>query len=266
MGADMTLGGLYIYPVKSCAGIALAHARLDRFGLAGDRRWLVVDSGDEFLTQRRLPLMGQIAVTQRPDSLVLRYRGRELSVSAPGPDASLRQVRVWNDKVEARDAGEAAATWLGAVLGEDCRLVFMPDDARRLVDTDYAAGGETVSFADGYPLSLVTEASLAVINAKLDAAVDVRRFRPNLVICGSAGFAEDRWRRLQIGEVVFTVAKPCARCVIPSLDPDNGAVHPTLNRVLAKTRRIDGAILFGQNLLYGGTGTLRVGDTVRVLD
>ncbi|MEQ8516052.1 MAG: MOSC domain-containing protein [Chromatocurvus sp.] len=266
MAAPMTLSGLFIYPVKSCAGIALDAATLDRFGLAGDRRWLLVDADDRFLTQRTLPAMGQITVAVHSEGIELAGHGRHMRVRTPGGDAPLRRVAVWGDHVHARDAGDAAAAWFSSVLHQPCRLVFMADDAQRLVDTDYAVNGETVSFADGFPLLLTSEASLASINASLDAFVSMRRFRPNLVVSGSAPFAEDRWRQLQIGAQRFTVAKPCARCAIPALDPDTGARHPTLNRVLAATRRIDGAILFGQNLLHCDSGTLRVGDTVRVLD
>lgn len=266
MADGMTLSGLFIYPVKSCAGIALTAATLDRFGLAGDRRWLLVDAANRFLSQRSLPVMGQVSVAIHADGLTLGYRDHELSVKTPAADAGRRRVEVWGDEVEALDAGDTAARWFSAMLGRPCRLVYMGDDAQRRVDTDYAAHGETVSFADGFPLLLTTEASLAVINASLSAPVSMRRFRPNLVIRGSAPFAEDGWRRLQIGERSFTVAKPCTRCAIPALDPDTGTVHPALNRVLAATRRIDGAVLFGQNLLHADTGDLRLGDAVRVLD
>lgn len=264
--AGMTLSGLFVYPVKSCAGIALASSTLDRPGLAGDRRWMLVDADDRFLSQRSIPAMGQVRVAMWGDGLALGWRGEELQVEPPGVDAPLRRVEVWDDCVAARDAGDGAAAWLSSRLDVPCRLVFMADDTRRLVDTGYAANGETVSFADGFPLLLTTEASLAFINAQLDAPVGMRRFRPNLVVSGSAPFAEDSWRRLQIGERIFTVAKPCARCAIPALDPDSGARHPALNRVLAATRRIDGAVLFGQNLLHRDTGVLRVGDAVHVLE
>lgn len=266
MASGMTLSGLFIYPVKSCAGIALTSATLDRFGLAGDRRWLLVDTGNRFLSQRSLPAMGQVAVAESAAGLTLGYRGHELTVQTPGADAERRCVEVWGDYVGALDAGDPAAAWFSSMLGRPCRLVYMGDDAQRPVDAEYAAHGETVSFADGFPLLLTTEASLASINESLDAPVSMRRFRPNLVISGSAPFAEDGWRRLKIGERTLTVAKSCSRCAIPALDPDTGAVHPDLNQVLAATRRIDGAILFGQNLLHDGNGVLQLGDAVQVLD
>ena len=266
MAKPMTLSGLFVYPVKSCAGVALAAAALDRFGLAGDRRWLLVDDGNRFLSQRSLPAMGQVSVAIQADGLTLGYRDHAVRVQTPAADAERCRVDIWGDEVEALDVGDTAATWFSSMLGRPCRLVYMGEDAQRRVDTDYAAHGETVSFADGFPLLLTTDASLASVNASLDAPVSMRRFRPNLVIHGSAPFAEDGWRRLQIGEHSFTVAKPCARCAIPALDPDTGTVHPALNRVLAATRRIDGVVLFGQNLLHAGTGDLRLGDAVRVLD
>jgi MOSC domain-containing protein len=175
-------------------------------------------------------------------------------------------VRVWADEVAAVDAGEGAARWLGRLLRQDCRLVFMPPQTRRPVDPHYARRGETVSFADGFPLLLVSEASLAALNARLAQPVPMNRFRPNLVVAGCEAFAEDRWRRIRIGALELDVVKPCSRCAIPAIDQATGQRDPEINRALAAFRRFEGQILFGQNLLHAGPGALRRGDPVEVLE
>ncbi|HQN40865.1 MAG TPA: MOSC domain-containing protein, partial [Pseudomonadales bacterium] len=142
----------------------------------------------------------------------------------------------------------------------------LPDSSRRPVDPRYATASDQVSFADGFPLLLIGAASLDELNSRLDQPVSMRRFRPNLVVSGGAAFAEDGWRRLRIGTITFRVAKPCARCAIPGIDPDSGQTTAEPLRTLARFRRRDGVIYFGQNLLHDGPGTLTVGDPVELLE
>ncbi|WP_116368094.1 MOSC domain-containing protein [Parahaliea mediterranea] len=272
----MHLSEIHIYPVKSCGGIALEAVQLDRFGPAGDRRWMVVDEAGGFLSQRQLPAMALLRVAPRDDgSLHLQCAGDlgdggHCEVPLPGEAAPLRPVTVWSDTVLARDAGDGAAAWLTGVLGRACRLVYMPPDCERRVDGAYARHGQAVGFADGFPLLLIADASLGELNLRLAAdgkpAVPMNRFRPNLVVSGCAPFAEDGWRRLRIGALEFEVAKPCARCAIPSIDQATGQRDPHINRALAAFRRVGGEILFGQNLLYRAAGALALGDTVTVLE
>ncbi|MHA7815958.1 MAG: MOSC domain-containing protein [Pseudohaliea sp.] len=261
--AALRLAAIYRYPLKSAAGLACEHASLDDFGIAGDRRWLLVDPSGAFLSQRGLPALALLRAVERGDGLSLAFGGERLTVSRPG--AVARTVTVWGDRVTALDAGDAAARWLQARLATPCRLVHMPDDCRRPVDPAYAPPGRSVSFADGFPLLLLTQASLDGLNARLPAPVPMDRFRPNLVIDGAAPHAEDGWRRLRIGTVTVDLVKPCARCAIPSIDQATAARDPHINRVLASYRRRDGAVLFGQNGLHDGPGTLAVGDPVTVL-
>ncbi len=263
--ADIRLSGITIYPVKSCGGIPLDSTRLGPFGPEGDRRWMLVDGAGQFVTQRNLAKLALIATELSGDRLVLTVAGRQLAVEVPDATAPHRTVTVWGDTLEALDAGDAAADWLFESLGLPCRLVYMPDDAQRRVAPLYARRGETVSFADGFPLLLISEASLADLNARLDQPVPMNRFRPNLVVSGCDAFDEDRWQQIRIGGLVFDVAKPCSRCVMPSIDQATGQRDPQINRVLASYRRLDGQVYFGQNLLYAGGGTVTVGDSVEVL-
>jgi len=261
----MHLSGISIYPVKSCAGIELQQVTLDRFGPAGDRRWLVVDQRGRFVSQREQARMALIRVEQQASGLRLSLGDSSMEVQPPAADAPEVRVTIWEDSVRALLADNAAGTWLSEQLGLPCRLVYMPDNCQRLVDGLYAREGETVSFADGFPLLLIAEASLDDLNSRLDNSVPMNRFRPNLVVAGCDAFSEDGWQRIRIGAVAFDVAKPCSRCVIPSIDQVSAQRDPQINRVLASYRRVNGQVMFGQNLLYRQAGELVVGDTVEVL-
>jgi uncharacterized protein YcbX len=266
-GTELRLSGIHIYPVKSCAGIDLEAVRLDRFGAAGDRRWMAVDATGRFISQRTLPRMALVQVSQLPGGgLLLALGESQCPVAVPGAGAPLVEVSVWDDAVSAVDAGDGAAAWLSAALERDCRLVYMPDEGVRPVDPQYARRGESVAFADGFPLLLISEASLAALNERLPRAVPMNRFRPNLVVSGCEPFAEDRWRRIRIGSMALEVVKPCSRCAIPAIDQASAERDPAINRVLAGFRRVEGQILFGQNLLHEGPGELRLGDPVALLD
>jgi uncharacterized protein YcbX len=262
---DAILSEITIYPVKSCAGIALSTVALDRFGPAGDRRWLVVDASGDFLSQRQLAAMALVATRWTAGELYLGSGESGLRIPVPGPSATRRPVQIWGETVAADDAGDEAAAWLSRALAVACRLVYMADETVRPVDTDYAAADETVSFADGFPLLLISQASLDDLNTRLAQPVPMNRFRPNLVVSGCEAYAEDRWQRIRIGAVEFDCAKPCSRCVMPSIDQASGQRDTRINRVLASYRRVDGKVYFGQNLLYQNPGRLQLGATVEVL-
>ncbi len=263
--SDFELSEIVIYPVKSCAGVSLPSVSLDRFGPSGDRRWLVVDARGDFLTQRRLPAMALLRARQDGAGLRLQCGDSGIDVPVPAAGSGRRAVQIWEEQVDADDAGDAAASWLSRQLGLDCRLVYMGDDVVRPVDRDYASSGETVGFADGFPLLLISQASLEDLNSRLGYEVPMNRFRPNLVVSGCDAFAEDSWRRIRIGDLEFEVAKPCSRCVIPSIDQATAGKDPAINRVLASYRRVDGKVYFGQNLLYRETGALHQGASVQGL-
>lgn len=267
----LRLSALYRFPVKSLGGEQLQRAEIDDLGLAGDRRWMVVDSASgRFLTQRQHGRMAQIAACWRDaQTLELRAPGQSpLSVAVPLADAALRGVTVWRDSLQAPDAGDAAAAWLSAFLGQDCRLVHVPASRARQVDTAYAQVGDKVGFADGFPLLLIGQGSLDDLSARVGRPLEMLRFRPNLVIEGAAPYAEDGWGRLRIGAVEFERVKPCSRCAIPTLDPHSGERSGDGEplRTLATYRRDADGVYFGQNLVQRGTGVLEVGMPVVLLD
>lgn len=278
----MHLSGLFVYPVKSLRGCAVAALAVDDLGGAGDRRFLVVDAAGRFLTQRTLPRMALIATALDADTLRLSAAGAgTLAVPrAPDPRAPLRAVTVWQSEgLPAEDCGDEAAAWLRAFLGQDCRLVRLGPACQRPirrpagVQRSPAGAPPLVSFADAYPFLLISEASRADLNDRLAARgeepVPWDRFRPNLVVTGCSPFAEDTWPRVRIGAVTFRAAGPCARCVVTTTDQQTAARGPEPLRTLAGYRRdpADTTLVnFGQNLIHENTtGTLHLGDPVVVL-
>jgi hypothetical protein len=260
------VSGLFIYPVKSCRGIALDRAEVTATGFAHDREWLVVDRHGVFMTQRDWPALARVEVSLAPCGIELAADGMaRLAVAAPDPGAPQQRVVIWQDECEAAPAGRDAAEWFSEFLGTTCRLVRMPTSTVRQVDRHYALAGERVGFADGFPFLLLSEASLAELNRRLEEPLPMDRFRPNIVVGGCAAHAEDGWSRIVAGEVSFRVVKPCARCVITTTDQATGERGREPLRTLATYRLIDGKILFAQNLIHDGTGTIRVGDECAVV-
>jgi hypothetical protein len=263
--SQISLSGLYRYPVKSAAGIALAQATVATRGLQHDRRWMIVDDNGKFMTQRQYPRMALIQVALQ-DTLTLSAPGMaDLQLPLQPPANAPVAVEVWGDRCQAISLGALAQTWLSDFLGIPCQLVYMPEDAHRPVD--HGALGEThlVSFADAYPFLLISEASLADLNRRLSPPIPMNRFRPNLVVQGCEAFAEDAWQQIQIGPVTFTVAKPCRRCSIPGIDQATAIPDQQTLPTLATFRRWDNGIWFGQNLVQQNLGHLQLGDPVKVL-
>ena len=262
----MNIGALFVYPIKSCAGIAVSGARVTARGLEHDRRWMVTDAAGAFLTQRTLPEMALVRLALAGDGLVVTHKGQPpLTLPWLHADGARVDAEVWRDHVAAvrHDAGSA---WFSRALGRPAQLVCMPDDVRRPVDPAFARAGDVVSFADGYPLLVVNRASVEALAAASGAAVDLRRFRPNLVVDGAAAWAEDDWRALAAGPVTLRTPKPCARCTIPGVDPDTAAITREPLRTLARLRTRDHEAWFGVNAIPDGEGIVRVGDSVQPLD
>lgn len=262
----LTLTEINIYPVKSFAGISLDSVQLDRFGPCGDRRWALVDENGVAITQREDARLALVKTQLLDDTLVLQLGGECIEIPLPGKDAQKCQLRVWADDVSGVDAGQEAATWLSKNLGRKCRLAYIPDNSIRLVDGSYASAGETVGFADAFPILLISQSSLDDLNSRMETTVPMNRFRPNLVVSGCEPFAEDSWRRIRVGEVEFDLVKPCDRCVMPSIDQSTGQRDTKINRILASYRRRDGKIYFGQNLLYRKMAKLHLSSPVEVIE
>ena len=263
----MHVASLHLYPLKSCAPLDVDALDITPRGPAGDRRWLVVDADDRFMTARQHTALVGIRAVPRDDGLQLDAPGLPtLHVRIPDGIAR-RRVTVWRDEVDAADAGDTAAAWLTRYLGRDARLVHMDAQAHRAVDPAYAQPGDEVAFADAYPLMVISQAALDALNARLATPVPMARFRPNLVIGGSAAHVEDGWRCVRIGEVEFEAVKPCTRCVFTTVDPATMTRDPAGEplRTLTRYRRTPAGVTFGMNLIPRGRGPIRRGDPVIAL-
>ena len=255
---------LHTYPVKSCRGISLDEADVVATGLRWDRRWMVVDADGGFLSQRSHPVLASVGTRIERDRLVLGAAGQpDLEIALEEPETDDRSVTVWKDTCRATGEGPVAAAWFEELLGVPCELVRQPESAVRAVDPKHSQPGDRVAFADGYPFLLLSRASVEELNRRLEEPVPADRFRANIVVDGCAAHAEDDWRTVTIGDVVFEVAKPCSRCVVVTTDQLNGRRSPEPLRTLATYRRVGGEILFGQNLVHRSIGRIRVGDRVR---
>lgn len=269
MNPTIHLGRITIYPVKSCKGINLSRAELSQFGLLNDRRWMLVDADMVFLSQRRLPSMALIEPELSDSILRLKAPGAEtIEIVRSIPNSKHVVVKVWNDDCEAYDCGDVVARWFTTFLDIDCRLVAMGNDFVRAVDSRYASGDDQVGFADAFPLLLISQASLDDLNSRLDTPVPMDRFRPNLVVEGCHPFAEDTWRKISVGDFVFRVGKPCARCTIPTVNQTTAERGKEPMQTLSQYRKgPDNKTFFGQNIVNEQkTGTIVVGSTVTILE
>lgn len=267
---------LFVYPVKSCAGVELTEAVLTSSGLDLDRAWMVVDAEGGFVTQRELPRMALVKVQLKHHEVVLRAPGMlALHLSIDAVEQPVR-VRVWKDEVPAYDMGDVAAQWFTDFLGTRLRLVRFDPDHRRLSNLTWTGGVEAPNqFNDGYPVLVLGDSALAGLNERLgragQPAVGIERFRPNVVLSGIEAHDEDRVGELRIdaegGPVVLRLVKPCPRCPIPNIDPATAESRPFVTDTLQGYRqdpRVDGAVTFGMNaiVMEGGDRVLRVGQAV----
>lgn len=269
------LHSLRIHPLKAAGGHAPREAVVEPWGLAGDRRWVLVDSAGRVVTQRPHPRLATVAVEPSPDGgiRVSAPGTRPLAVAVPEPGATV-PVQFPRDKSEAVPADPAADAWFSAFLDLDVRLCHLDDPAtRRPVAAEYGRPGETVSFADALPLLLTTLSSLDALNSLIaqgdhadEGPLPMDRFRPNVVVAGTPPWAEDDWRRLAIGAVVFRVAGKCARCVVTTTDQRTAERGKEPLRTLARHRRFGDQLLFGLHLIPESTGTIRTGDPLNILE
>lgn len=261
----MSISALYVYPIKSCRGIRVGEWPVVARGFDADRRWMIVDSTGRFVTQRETPQLSQVQISLGGDSMRLTApRLPELILPRTFDWGAERAVQIWQDNTEGAEHPEGSA-WFSSYLGGPHELVYMPERHRRAVDPSRANAGDIVSFADGFPFLLISDASLADLNARLELPITMDRFRPNIVISGTAPYAEDGYARVRMGEISFRGPKRCSRCVMTTVDPETGLVGREPLRTLAKYRLHDRQVWFGMNLIHDNFGTLRVGDEVEVL-
>lgn len=280
----MKLVGLAIYPLKSGAGIAVERWPLTATGLAYDRRFMLVEPGGDFVTLRGQPRLVTVRSTlvpapspassglpdAAPASLVFEHEARAALEVPLGPDAlaprATIEVQIWGTWVIATLVSDEADRWFSELLDKPVRLVRFDAPVRRQVDPRYAQPGDSVHFADEFPVLVMATASLDALAAELGRPVAMERFRPNLVVHTDEPFVEDTWRAIRVGDVRIDLVKPCARCVGVNVEPGTGRASKEPLATLARIRTRDHKVYLGQNGVHRGVGVLSVGDDVQVLD
>jgi len=262
----LTISQLYIYPVKSLGGIAMQQATVTDRGFEYDRRWMLVDTGNRFISQREFPEMCLFKPAITPQGLQVIHQASASALLIPFKPSSLQllPVKVWDDVCLAQPVSKEADDWFTNLLGLPCRLVYMPDDSRRQVDRKYAPEGLITSFADGFPFMMISEESLNDLNARMGNAIPMNRFRPSIVFTGGEAYAEDELAAFTIGEIDFCGVKLCVRCNIPGIDQDTAKSYKEPAKTLAAYRRLGNNIYFGQNLIHNGTGIIKIGDALKI--
>jgi uncharacterized protein len=258
---------LYVYPVKSMAGIAMNKAMVTDRGFQYDRRWMLVDENNLFISQREVAELALMHVEIVGEGLKITYQPKASSIIIPfkAQTDEFAEVIIWDDTCMGQFVGKETDDWFGRMLGIACRLVYMPDNSLRLTDSKYTPDGYITSYADAYPFLLISQASLDNLNSKLKDALPMDRFRPNIVFTGGEPFAEDLMHTFTIGDITFHGVKLCARCPIPTIDQQTLHRGKEPLKTLAGYRFKNNKILFGQNLIHEGSGYISVGDELNVI-
>jgi len=269
----MKISEINIYPIKSLRGISLESSIVEISGLRYDRRWLLVNEKNEFLTQRNFAKLATLSVKINKNKICVSSNDSSIDIPLLPKTPILQTVKIWSARVGAVVYEKETNDWFSDVLQTNCKLVAMPEETKRKVNYFYRVHEEdTVSFADAYPFLLTGENSLGDLNAKLKKKILMNRFRPNFVVSGSQPFEEDNWKKIKIGETVFHLVKPCARCVVTTIDQETGISDgreplKTLSTYRILKRSIKKKIMFGQNLIAENAGgEIKIGDEVEVLE
>jgi uncharacterized protein len=270
----LTLTGINRYPIKSCRGCAVDTAVVELWGLAGDRRWMLVDDEGHVVTARKYPQLVLAAPELNADGLLVQAPDADpLLVSTPGGDA-VATVWIGSSELSATLASDKAHAWFSKLTGSPVRLVHLDDPTQRRPNPTYSRDEDRVSFADGYPLLLASEESLVALNDLIaegpradEGPVPMTRFRPNLVVSGGSAWVEDGWRVVRVGTARFRVVKASSRCVVTTIDPDTGSKSKEPLATLARHRRWDGKTWFAANLIPDSPGaTMHVGDEIEIIE
>jgi uncharacterized protein YcbX len=264
----MTISQLFIYPIKSLGGIEVNRAEVTDRGFKYDRRWMLVDRQHRFMTQREIPQLALLKTSIEQDQLIVTNSIKTgNSIRFPIELSTGNKIRciVWEDDCEALEAGPEINAWFSQQLNMDCKLVYMPDESLRKVDPDYSIDNEITSFSDAYPFLIIGQSSLDDLNSKLSVPIPMNRFRPNIVFEGGYAFEEDEMEHFVINAINFFGVKPCARCVVTTIDQQKAEKGKEPLKTLSSYREKNNKIYFGQNLLHKGNGLIQRGDELRIL-
>jgi len=259
---------LFIYPIKSLGGIAKQQVEITSTGFKHDRRWMLVDEQNIFLTQRTYPQMALLQVGENEQGIFVFHKQNQLqSIVIPFATEYRKKtsVIVWDDVCDALEADEEINNWFSDMLQINCKLVYMPDDTKRAVDKRYAANDEITSFSDGYPILMIGQLSLDNLNEKLAEVLPINRFRPNIVFTGGHAHIEDEMAAFEINGINFLGVKPSARCMITTVNQQTAEAGKEPLRTLAGYRMKNNKIYFGQNVLQQQHGSINIGEEIKVI-
>ena len=264
---SLLISELLIYPVKSLGGIRMESCRVTERGFEHDRRWMLVDAKNRFITQREFPELVFFRTAILGNNICITDKRDNCSINIPlvTNGGETIAVDIWDDRCEAICMDQPISDWFSERLLQPVRMVYMPDQSRRPVDPAYAENGELTSFSDGYPVLIIGEASLQDLNRRLKTPITMDRFRPNIVFKGELPFEEDGFLEIFSGDVQFRAVKPCARCILTTTDQESGIRSPEPLKTLSVYRKLNNKIYFGQNLLVLKTGSIQVGDKLTIL-
>lgn len=260
---------IHIYPIKSLGGISVQQSKVTHRGLAHDRRWMLVDAENRFVSQREYAQLALLQPEITSDQMIVTDRnGRQqaLYFDLKEPPTRPEEVIIWDDTVLAKPVSTAADEWFSQYMEMPVRLMYMHKDSVRAADPRYAiTESDKVSFADGYPILIISEASMGLLNSKLTESLSIDRFRANLIFEGSTAHEEDTWREIQMAQQTLYGVKPCARCIMTNIDPKTAKAGKEPLKTLATYRKVGQKILFGENFIPKEEGVLRIGDEIKVL-
>ena len=265
---SILLSSLIYYPIKACRGFDITESRVERMGLVDDRRMMVVTPDGEFLTQREHAKLALITPALKNDTVTLSAPNFDSIQFAIQKTGVATHVNIWRSKgVNAIDQGEETAQWFSDWLGASVRLVHIEEGFKRKLNPDFAVSADDhTGFADGYPILIISEASLRDLNSKLDSPLPMNRFRPNIVVQNCEPFAEDTWKRIRIGGVEMALVKPCPRCVVTTIDKETLEKNKEPLKTLSAYRKQEGGAMFGMNVIPLNEGDIKVGMSVEILE
>ncbi|MBO3699006.1 MOSC domain-containing protein [Roseivirga sp. E12] len=268
--STLKITDLWIYPIKSIAGIQLDQSKVETRGLQYDRRWVLADENGMFVHQRDYPEMALLQPEINGDIMTIRHKTKPIeavSFNMSEPDSTPVSVTVWDDTCPAKPVDAKVDAWFSEIIDKKVRLLYMHDDSVRQADQRYAIEEtDKVSFADGYPVLIISEESLAFLNSKSTEHVPMNRFRANVIVSGGEVHEEDRLRKITVGDVEMYGVKPCVRCVMTTIDVDTAQKGKEPLKTLSTYRKTGNKILFGENFIPSNEGVIRVGDTLNVLE
>lgn len=261
---QLILSEIYIYPIKSLGGISVNSAIAEEQGLKYDRRFLLVDENNVFMTQRDFPQLALLKLTfgENGFKVLSTKNGSHIILQFESDSKEIVSVTIWGDVCNAVRVNQELDNWFSTVINKKCSLVYMPDDERRIVEKKYIDEEHIVSFADAYPYLIIGQASLDDLNSRLETPLPMNRFRPNFVYTGGKPYEEDNWKDFIIGDIKFKAVKPCARCVITTTSQETAERRNEPLKTLSEYRKVNNNVLFGMNVICKNIGKISVSDKI----